>query len=1518
MADIEEETAHLSPAKKALLARMRSQRSNGASRIIRRENHDGAPLSYSQQRLWLIHKLHPDSDFYNVPRGLRLKGKLDVAALEKALNEIVRRHEVLRTSYPSEWGEPLQRIVPHLEINFAVCDVSVVPQDSRLEETLRQVIAEYRRPFDLETDPLLRAYLWRLDEDDHVFFLVTHHIASDEGTAAILFRELDALYRSYLAGAPASLPELPVQYADYTLWQREFLSEQYCQEQLEYWKRQLDGIPPLLELPTDRPRPPVGSLAGSEESRLLPRPLLGALKDLSGKESVTLFMTLLAAFSALLSRYSGQEDIVVGSPITARNSPEIESVIGFFVNTIAVRSDLSEDPSFRELLSRMKMATMGAYAHGDLPFEKLVEELQPERSLSYNAIFQVMLVLENDPEPHLGDLEVSPFHVPQQTAKFDLTLFVTEQLDGLKVAFEYNTDLFDAATIARALEHFENLLEGVTAYPDRRLSEITILGAAERHRILVDFNDTARKYPDVCMHDLVAQRAELQPDAVALIHGHDRITYHELNSRANQIAHHLIKRGAGPDVLVGIYAERTPAVVIGILGILKSGSAYVPLDPNYPKERLGYILEDAKARVVLTQRSLAGELAAFPCELICMDTEWADISREPSTNPITEVNRRNLAYVLFTSGSTGRPKGVALEHRTPVTFIHWAHEIYTPRELSGVMFSASVCFDVSMCEMFVTLSAGGKLVVAANALELATLPARDEITLINVVPSVMAELVRSGGVPASVETVNLAGEALPEALVEQVYANTSATKVYNQYGPTETSYATHTLVPRGATVALGRPIANAQCYVLDKQLSPVPIGVPGELYISGDGEARGYYGRPELTRERFIPNPFGPVSGARMYKSGDVCRWWPDGNLQYFGRSDFQVKLRGYRVELGEIEATLDKHQGVRQSVALVREDVPGQQRLVAYVVPREGFELDPATLQAHVKQILPEFMVPSAVVILEALPLTPNGKVNRRGLPVPQYGQEADATSSAPTTTTEETLCNIWAQVLKLDRVGIHQSFFSLGGHSLLAMQVVSRVRDSFRVELPLVAMFEKPTVAALAQKVEFLRAARSDGSAPPMRRIPRDTRLPLSFSQRSYWILSQLHPESYLQNVRYAVRLKGPLDVSILIRSLNEVIRRHEILRTVFPVESGEPVQKILPELTITLPLTEFPDVPEVERMDEALKLELKEYRRPYDLAVGPLIRGRLCRLADEDHLLIVGMHHIINDGWTGGVLFAEIGVLYQAFTAGKPSPLTDLPIQYADFAAWQTGWLRGPALERELAFWRRQLAGAPPMVELPTDRPRPDATSVRGSDCSLVLSEQLSAELKRFCQEHGVTGFTAMFAALNILMYQWTGQSDLVIGTVSGNRTRTEIEGLIGCFLNFLPIRTKVTGDEDPLEFLDQVNRSVVEAFSHQDCPFSLVVEALNPERKLNLNPIYNVGLLWWAYPGVAFRTESLEAEFVRLRIDVPVLDMRFVGRETPTGIRVDCEYNMDLFDSRTIEQVLDGYREVVEQFVHYLSS
>jgi len=1025
------------------------------------------PLSFAQQRMWFLDRLEPGSSAYTVPHSLRLKGDLRPAVLERSLNEIIRRHETLRTSFQVINGEPVQVIESQLTMKLAIEDLTLLPADGREAEAQRRAKEDTFRPFDLTVAPLLRAKLLKLADDDHVLVLVTHHSISDGWSLSLFAQELAALYEAFAANMSSPLLELPVQYADYAVWQRDFLSGETLERQLAYWKHHLAGAPASLDLPTDYPRPPLQTYNGSRQTVVLPRSLTDSVNSLSREQGVTLFMMLLAAFNVLLSRYSCQEDVVVGTPIAGRNRAEIEKLIGFFANTLVMRTDLSGDPTFRELLARVRETAMGAYAHQDLPFEKLVEELKPERDLSRNPLFQVMLVLQNVPTSgqKMSAVSVAPFASGAQSSQFDLTLFASETPEGMRASMVYNTDLFEAQTIIRMLHQFETLLADAVAHPDKPISQLPLLTADERKRILVEFNDTSAVYPDVCVHDLVAQRTARQPDSTALVYGTERITYQELNARANQIAHSLIKRGAGPDVLVGIYMERTPALVAGILGILKAGSAYVPIDPSYPKDRLRYILEDAKAPMVLTQTSLAGEVEGFASETIRLDADWDQIALEPKTNPITQVQRGNLAYVLFTSGSTGRPKGVALEHRTPVTFIHWAQEILAPEELSGVMFSTSVCFDVSMCEMFVTLSAGGKLIMAANALELSSLPAKDEVTLINVVPSIMAELVRSGGVPASVQTVNLAGEALPDALVDQIYATTSVRRVFNLYGPTETSYSTFTLVPRGSAVTIGKPIANTQCYILDKRLEPAPIGVPGDLYISGDGEARGYYGHPELTRERFVPNPFSPTDGARMYRTGDVCRWLPDGNIQYFGRSDFQVKLRGYRIELGEIEATLDQHPSVRQSVAVVREDQPGQQRLVAYVVLHEGAEADPMALQEHIRQSLPEYMVPASVMILDAFPLTPNGKVDRRALPAPERPASSAPQSNAPQDHLELILVRIWEKVLGVPNLGVNDNFFDLGGHSILAARLLTEVEKVVGRKIPLTSLFRGSTVASLAK---------------------------------------------------------------------------------------------------------------------------------------------------------------------------------------------------------------------------------------------------------------------------------------------------------------------------------------------------------------------------------------------------------------------------------------------------------------------
>jgi amino acid adenylation domain-containing protein len=1026
------------------------------------------PVTFAQQRLLFLHQLDPASTSYSVPWSIRITGSLNAEALERSLNEIVRRHEVLRTTFDVVEGHPVQIVSPWQRVPLVRIDLSGSEHPER--EAQAAAITEAQTPLDLKSGPLVRTTLLQLGECDFVVLITTHHIAFDGWSRRVLVSELGTLYHAYCNGRPSPLPELPLQYADYAVWQRNYLQGEGLENLLKYWKQQLAGAPTTLDLPTDRPRPAVQSFRGASKSFVFPKSLSDAVARASRQFGTTQFMTLLAAFYVLLTRYSGQDDIMVGAVIANRNRAEVEDLIGLFANTLPLRTRLDGDPSFGEILRRVKDAALGAYAHQDMPFERLVEELRPERSLSYNPLFQVLFSLQSGARRsfELDGLQLQPLGgMVGTTAKFDMSFFILEGADGLSGKVEYNTDLFDADTIDRMLRHYLRLLDTGLADPEKPISRLSLLDDAERHKILVEFNQTGVDFPrETRLHDFMAKQAEKTPSATALVCGEERISYRDLNRCANQLANYLVKRGAGPEVLVGIHTERSVRMLVGILGILKSGSAYVPLDPMYPRERIYNILEDSRAPLVLSQETIASDLPGFGGQCILLDRDWAEISREGDVEPQTSVGPSNLAYVLFTSGSTGRPKGVAIEHHSAATFVHWAQQAFEAQELAGVLLSTSICFDLSVFEMFAPLSVGGKVIIADNALFLPSLPAKGEVTLINTVPSAMAELLRMSSVPESVTTVNLAGEALPEALVEQIYANTNASRVYNLYGPTEdTTYSTYTLVPRGATVTVGRPLANSQAYILDAERKPVPIGVPGELFLAGEGLARGYCGRPDLTCERFVPNPFDESPGARMYRTGDLARFLPDGNIDYLGRIDHQVKLRGFRIELGEIEAVLLEHPDVERVVVVVREDRPGDKRLVAYLVPRAGRAIDIMAIRTHLEQSVPGYMVPSAFVKLNTLPMTDNGKVNRRALPPPDWFRDEVTDRKPPADQLELMLVRVWERVLGISSIGVDDNFFDIGGHSLLAVRLLSEVEKVVGRKVPLASLFRGSTVASQAK---------------------------------------------------------------------------------------------------------------------------------------------------------------------------------------------------------------------------------------------------------------------------------------------------------------------------------------------------------------------------------------------------------------------------------------------------------------------
>ncbi len=1026
-------------------------------------------LSFAEQGLWFVNQLTPDTPTYNIPIVINLKGWINIIVLQDSLNEIVRRHEVLRTNFVVVNEQPVQVINQAVSLTLAVEDLRSLSESARTQEAQRLATKFAQQPFDLSSSPLLRVKLLRFAEKDYQLLVTLHHIIADGWSVSILVRELAVLYEAFSTGKPSPLSELPIQYRDFTYWQRQWLDSERIQPLLAYWKQKLSGELTVLNLPTDRPRSPVQTFKGARDQLVLPQTLKKELKNLSRQQGVTLFMTLLTAFKILLYRYTGQTDILVGSPIASRNRTEIESLIGFFVNVLVLRTDLSGELSFQELLARVKSTALKAYVHQDLPFEKLVEELQPTRDLSYNPLFQVMFVLQNVPKPNLSlsDVSVSYEEGYNGTSKFDLTLFIEDSEQGLIATCEYNTDLFIPHTIARMLGHFETLLESIVSDPEQDISKLQLLTPPEVQQLLVEWNDTKTDYPqDKCIHQLFEAQVEKTPSDIAVIFENQQLTYLELNNRANQLANHLQELGVKPEVIVGICMKRSPEMAIALLAILKAGGTYVPLDPAYPQERLAFMLEDSQAKVLLTQTYLVDFFDKPNVDIVCIDRDSQLLSQQSAENLFSEVKSHHLAYVIYTSGSTGVPKGVAIEHQSCVALLTWSREVFTNDDLAGVLASTSICFDLSIFELFVPLSWGGTVILVENALHLPSVKA--EVSLVNTVPSIIAELLQVDGLPPSVRTVNLAGEPLQNQLVQQIYQNDRIRKVLNLYGPSEdTTYSTFAQVNKGdRSVTIGRPIANTQIYLLDTKLQPVPIGVPGEIYIGGAGLARGYLNRSELTKERFIPNPFNNKLKSHLYKTGDLARYLADGNLEYLGRADHQVKIRGFRIELGEIENALLKHPAVRKIVVVVREDKAGVKQLVAYIVSLQGQIPTVSELRKYLKELLPDYMIPGVFIFLDTLPMLPNGKVDRCALPVPESLRPTLTTIyQVPQTEMEQQIAKLWQEVLYLDKVGINDNFFDLGGHSLLMLQVNNKLRAILQRDISVVTMFQNPTINSLAE---------------------------------------------------------------------------------------------------------------------------------------------------------------------------------------------------------------------------------------------------------------------------------------------------------------------------------------------------------------------------------------------------------------------------------------------------------------------
>ncbi len=1528
--------ADLSPEHLALLVRrlrkkkaLSSNGQNHEETSIRRAPRDGAlPLSYAQQCLWLSDQMQHGSAAYNILNALRLRGRFNVPAIERALTEIIRRHEILRTTFAMADSAPVQVIHAAQPFSLPVLDLSTVAEDEREAEARRVAMEESQQPFDLAAGPLLRAAVLRLSEQEHVLLCTMHHIISDGWSMGVLIRELTTLYEAYATGQESPLPELGIQYADYAHWQRGWLQGEVLERQLGYWKKQLDGAPALLELPTDYPRPPVQTFRGAHKSLTLPEQLTNDLKALTQRSGVTLFMTLLAAFQTLLSRYSGQDDIVVSTGIANRNRAETEPLIGFFVNTLVLRTDLSRDPTFVELLERVREVTLGAYAHQDVPFELLVEALAPERDPRYTPLFQVQLVLQNAwvaEEVKLDGLQVSGIGGESGTAKFDLTLFVEERGEELGLVLEYNTDLFAATTIEQMLSSFRMLMEGIVAEPERSIGSFELIDAEERRRLIGRGRElSVGAEAELSVAEMFDAAAARNPTAVAIEWGGRRLSYGELLERSNTLANYLIECEAGPGTIVAILTADRSEMIVGILGTLKAGAAFMPLDVRQPAARLRKLMELAPPQFLLTDRKVVLELLPEAVKVVCVE----DLREYHNpVAPIVSSDPDQLSYIYFTSGSSGTPKAIAGRLKGIAHFINW--EIEELGVGAGVRVSQllSPSFDGSLRDIFLPLCVGGVVCVPERreqVLEgrgLVQWLEEARIEVVHCVPSVFRALVNEelrAEELKSLQHVVMAGEALVGRDVgkwKEVYGERVG--LLNLYGTSETtmakfSYRVGVGDEEREVMPIGKPIAGAEAYLLDERGEPCGRGMVGEIYIRTPYRSLGYYKQPELTAAVFVPNPFSNDPTDLVHKTGDMGRVLEDGNFEYLGRRDEQVKVRGARVELKEVENAVRGQAGVLDVAVIEREDASGYTYLCAYLVLAEGVQT--VAIAEGLEQELPDYMMPSAYVELEELPRTISGKVDRRALPA-VGAENSGAEYVAARTAAEELLVQSWERLLGRERIGIDDNFFRLGGHSLLATQVMSRVRETFGVEVGLRVLFERPTVRGLGEVIEEKLRGAEELEAPAVTRVSRDSDLVLSFAQQRLWFLDQLEPGSNAYNMGSAVRLQGALDLAALEQSFREVMRRHESLRTRFGVVNEVPVQVIAEAPEFSLQVLDLSTVAEDEREAEARRVAREETQRPFDLCAGPLLRAMVLRLSEQEHVLLCTMHHIISDGWSMGVLIRELTTLYEAYTEGKPSPLPELPIQYADYAHWQREWLQGEVLEQQLSYWKQQLAGVPAVLELPTDYPRPPVQTLSGETYSFRLPPALTKSLEDLSRREGVTLFMTLLAAWQTLFSRYSGQEDIVIGTDIAGRTRAETEGLIGFFVNQLVLRTDLSGNPTFLKLLGRVREVVLEAYAHQDVPFEKLVEVLNPDRSRSRTPLFQAKLVLHNAPKATVELPGLTLEAIDDSDEIKTVkfDLLLNFVEGESGLHGSLNYSTELFKRSTIIRMIEHLQQLLGSIV-----
>ncbi|WP_375476969.1 amino acid adenylation domain-containing protein [uncultured Nostoc sp.] len=1477
---------------------------------------DAYPLTILQRGMVFHSEYSPEGTTYHDVFTYYLQAPLEIQALQAAIQLLVNRHPVLRTSFHlTDFSEPLQLVHQNTDILLQVEDWYHL-STSEFEDALNAWLdEEKRRQFDWSIPPLLRFFVHCCTEETFYLTVSFHHAILDGWSVASMLSELFGQYFSLL-NEKADFLELPPLslFRDFVALERETI---ISEESQRYWTEKLQDrtitILPRWNFIL------LGAKAKqvSEQEVPISAEISKGLQQLAQSTRIPLKSVLLTAHLRVLSLLCGHSDVLTGVVTNGRlEHKDGDRTLGLFLNTVPFRLKRSGG-TWVDLVQEVFKVEQEWLPHRRYPLAEIQKNLGGlplfETAFNFTHFHVYQAVLEGKNVQFLGGKFYEETNFPliadfnQDPSSFLVTLLL-----------KYDASEFGLDQIKCITEYYARTLQAIVSNPQQRYELHELLSTKERRQLLVEWNNTQTNYPsNQCIHELFEFQVERTPDAVAVVFEEQQLTYRELNIRANQLAHYLRSLGVKPEVLVGICVERSLYMIMGLLAILKAGGAYIPLDPSYPKERLEFILEDTQAPVLLTQASLVEAMPQHKAQVVCLDTDWHLIAQQSQENFLCELTTDNLAYVIYTSGSTGRPKGVMIKHASTVAMLDWAKKTFAIEAMQGVLASTSICFDLSVFEVFVPLCCGGKVILIENGLYLPTLLAAKSVTLVNTVPSVISQLLRNNSIPTSVQTVNVAGEPLHNQLVQQLYQQDNIQQVFNLYGPSEdTTYSTSAWIYKGAsnTPPIGRPIHNTQIYLLDKNLQPVPVGVPGMLYIGGAGLARGYLNKAGLTADKFIPNPYANLPGERLYKTGDKARYLPNGEIEYIGRIDNQVKIRGFRIELGEIEALISLHPVVREAVVVVRSDLADSQRIVAYVVLQKEQILVISELRNFLESKLPNYMIPATFVILEALPLTPNGKVDRKALPAPELTQLSSSNYVPPTTPIENLLAGIWAEILGLEKVGIHNNFFTLGGHSLIATRVISQIRQVFKIELPLRYLFEKPTIALLAKEIETTIKAGLGIETTKIEQIERTSKLPLSFAQQRLWFLAQLEPDSPFYNIPAAVRLQGELNIKVLQQTFNEILRRHEALRTNFQTVEGQAITVISKaKPLILLPTIDISELPLAQQEVEIRQQAAQEAQQPFDISSDHLLRVKLLRLDAQEHIVLLTMHHIASDGWSIGVLVQELATLYPAFCNEQLSPLTELPIQYVDFAAWQRQWLQAEVLETQIFYWQKLLEDAPRVLELPTDYPRPAIQTFRGATYSFELSDELCVALNKFSQQQGSTLFMTLLAAFQTLLWRYTGQEDIVVGSPIANRNRAEIEGLIGFFVNTLVLRTNLAGNPSFEELIKRVREVALGAYTHQDLPFELLVEQLQPQRDLSRTPLFQVMFVLQNAPMSALDLPDLTLSPVESDSHSAKFDLTLFITETESGLVGNLEYSTDLFKESSIHRMVEHLQTLLSGIV-----